>query len=247
MSRRQAWGALCCAGARWVWGGERAAPLPIQGTCGAGGPCTCSAQGIGVLLAWGRESWGLLGVGWMPRYGAEAGAGCFPEEGRYQRCHTAAAPFFLGSPPLLCSPLALVPPGAQGTITILLSQDGTPLVSYSWSSSNTTEHGVLLSTCRSFCQFFSPLFSVHSTCPFSSSSSLLHHPLHHPPHLCFLCPSHGSGHKDTACDLPAELLRGCSGGERGPRPWGHYWDKVPPREHGGSTGGDRVARLPRGV
>lgn len=41
-------------------------------------------------------------------------------------CYTSAAPFFLGCPPFLCSPVALVPPGAQGTIMMLLSQDRTP-------------------------------------------------------------------------------------------------------------------------
>lgn len=154
--------------------------------------------------------------------------------------HTSC-PVFLGFSP---SPLPTSGtgsprcPGLQHD-SALPGQD--PLVSYSWSRSNTTEHGGLLRTRRSFCEFFSLLFSVHSTCPSSSSSSLLHHALHHPPHLCLLCPGHGSGHKDTSCDLPAELLRGCSSGERAPQTWGITGTRCHP---GGTEAAQEMTGMP---
>lgn len=99
---------------------------------------------------------------------------------------------------------------------------------------------------RSSCNFFSPFF-----CASHLSFLLLilptFSPLHHPPHLCLLSPGRGSGHQDTTCNLPAELLGGCSSGEGGPQTWGHHWDNVPPREHGGSSGDDRGAHLPCGA
>lgn len=96
---------------------------PSMGPVGQVGPGPSQVWALGC-------SWrGLVGVGWMPHHGAGSGPGRFPEEGAMWEvpgCHTPAAPFFLGSPPLLCPPVALVPPGAQGSIMILLSQDSTP-------------------------------------------------------------------------------------------------------------------------
>lgn len=179
--------------------------MPIHGTHGAVGP---GPGQLRVLLPWGREGCGLRGIGWMPHHGATSGPDSLQKEqcGRCQGCHTPAASFFLGCPTSLCSLVALVPPGAQGTIMMLLSQDRT-----SWFPNCGEQNMGVYSEHTNLSVNFSPLFFLCS----SSSSSLLYLPLHHPPYLCLLCPGHGSGHKDTTSDLPAELLRGCSSGERG--------------------------------
>lgn len=98
--------------------------------------------------------------------------------GRYQGCHTPAAPFFLGSSPLLCSPVALVPPGAQGTVMMLLSQD-----SITWFPNcgivQTQQNMGVYSAHADLSASFSPLFFLcippHSctTHPISVSSALV--------------------------------------------------------------------------
>lgn len=140
--------------------------------------------------------------------------------GGYQGCHTPAAPFLLGSALSFFSPVVLVPLGAQGTIMLLLSQGRTP-----WFPNcgvvQTQQNMGVYSGHADLSANFSPIFSAFYL-PLLLLLTLAPPPAP-PAHFCLLCPGHGSGHKDTPCDFPAELLGSAAVGRGDPR-------------HGGITG-----------